>query len=67
MPTLAQALQDRPPRPVQAWIVTVVSSTPNTVQTSVGPVVNGLWGAAPVGKSVVVIRVDGIDIAIGLF
>lgn len=67
MPTLAQALQNRAPQPVEAWIVEVISSTPQTITTASGPVVNGLWGAAQAGKMVVVIRVEGIEIAVGLF
>lgn len=67
MPTLGQALQQQP-RPTPApWTVTVTAgSTPTTVHTAAGPIVNGLWGTPPVGKRVVVMKVEGIDVAIAL-
>lgn len=67
MPTVGQALQSQP-KPEQApWFVTVLAgSTPATIQTAAGPIVNGLWGNVAAGKRVVVMKVEGIDVAIGI-
>ncbi|MFE7133391.1 hypothetical protein ACFVIM_21295 [Streptomyces sp. NPDC057638] len=64
MPTLAQALQDPPPQPLPPRVITVVSSTAATIETSEGPVVNAI-AATPQDGKVVVIHVDAVRYAVG--
>ena len=67
MPTLGQALQNLPePIPRPRILTVLAGSNPDTIQTVSGPVVNGLWGNATVGYRVIVIQVEGIDVAVGL-
>lgn len=66
MPTLAQVLKDEPGRPPLPHLETVISSTPTTIQTASGPLVNAIGAAVGVGKRVVVLRVEGLNIALGV-
>jgi hypothetical protein len=67
MPTLAQALQKRPPPPGSHSIVTVVSASPTAVTTSYGVIVNATASAIQAGHKAIVLTIDGASYVIGAF
>lgn len=67
MPTLAQALQDRPVPGTAPRIVGVLGATGSTITTDFGDIVNGTSGIPVAGQRVLVLTVEGAQIAVAWF
>lgn len=64
MPTLAQVLQSAPEPADEPHFETVITATTATITTASGPIINATSLTPAAGKSVVVLRVEGVNVAI---